>query len=158
VSLTGLVGRTSLAAVVILVAGFALAQAGDAISQLTGLSAGLVGLVLVGLATSLPEVSSITAAVRMKRYEMALGDVFGTNLLTIGLLLLADLFYAGEPVLNTAGRFEAVAALLGLILTAVFVVGLLERKNRTFLRIGYDALAAILIFAGGIVLLYFLQR
>ncbi|MBM1172814.1 sodium:calcium antiporter [Microvirga arabica] len=157
VSLTSLIGRTSLAALVILVAGFALAQAGDAISQLTGLGASLVGLVLVGFATSLPEVSSITAAVRMKRYEMALGDVFGTNLLTIGLLLLADVFYAGEPVLNTAGRFEAVAALLGLILTAVFVIGLLERKNKTFLRMGYDALAAILIFVGGIVLLYLLQ-
>ncbi len=55
-TLTGLVGRTSLAALVILVAGFALAQAGDAISQLTGLGAGLVGLVLVGFATFLPEV------------------------------------------------------------------------------------------------------
>ncbi len=158
VSLTGLVGRTSLAALVILVAGSALAQAGDAISQLTGLGAGFVGLVLVGFATSLPEVSSITAAVRMGRYEMALGDVFGTNLLTIGLLLLADAFYAGEPVLNTAGPFEAVAALLGLILTAVFMIGLLEHRNKTFLRMGHDALAAILIFGGGIVLLYFLQE
>jgi cation:H+ antiporter len=111
----------------------------------------------VGFATSLPEVSSITAAVRMKRYEMALGGVFGTNLLTIDLLLLADVFYAGEPVLNTAGRFEVVAALLGLILTAVFVIGLLERKNKIFLRMGYDALAAILIFVGGIILLYLLQ-
>jgi len=158
VSLTGLIGRTALAALIILVAGFALAQAGDAISQLTGLGAGLVGLVLVGFATSLPELSSITAAVRMQRYEMALGDVFGTNLLTIGLLLLADVFYAGEPVLNTAGRFEVVASLLGLVLTAIFVIGLLERKNETFLRMGYDALAAILVFAGGLALLYFLQR
>ncbi|WP_170304158.1 hypothetical protein [Microvirga makkahensis] len=83
--------------------------------------------------------------------------MFGTNLLTIGLLLLADVFYAGEPVLNTAGRFEAVAALLGLILTAVFVIGLLERKNKTSLRMRYDALAAILIFAGGVILLYLLQ-
>ncbi|WP_204985698.1 hypothetical protein [Microvirga pakistanensis] len=75
---------------------------------------------------------------------------------TVGLLLLADVFYAGEPVLNTAGRFEAVAALLGLILAAAFVIGLLERKNKTFLRMGYDAVAAILIFVGGIVLLYLL--
>jgi cation:H+ antiporter len=157
VSFTGLVGRAASAAVIILFAGFALAQAGDAVSQLTGIGAGLVGLVLVGFATSLPEVSSITAAVRMGRYEMALGDVFGTNLITIGLLLLADLFYAGQPVLNAAGRFEAVAPLLGLVPTAIFVIGLLEKRNRTIPHMGYDALAATLVFAEGLVLLSFIQ-
>jgi cation:H+ antiporter len=148
---------TGFCAAAILVAGFALAQSGDALAKLTGVGAGIVGLVLVGFATSLPELSSIISAVRLQRYEMAMGDVFGTNILTLGLIFLADLFYAGEPVLNQAGRFEAVAATLGIILTAIFLLGLLERENKTFLRMGYDAGAALLTFIAGVVLLYFIQ-
>ncbi|MFC7397514.1 sodium:calcium antiporter [Chelatococcus sp. GCM10030263] len=156
-SLRSLVMRTSLAAAFILVAGFLLARAGEAIAVETGLGSGLVGLVLVGFATSLPEVSSITAAVRRKRYEMALGDVFGTNLLTIGLLVLSDALYLKGPVLREAGRFEAIASLIGVLLTGIFLVGLIERQSKTVLRMGYDAVLAIVVFAGGLVILYFNQ-
>ncbi|TCU69279.1 cation:H+ antiporter [Bradyrhizobium sp. R2.2-H] len=156
-SLTTLALLTALCAATILVAGFGLAQSGDAVAKLTGLGSGIVGLVLIGFATSLPELSSIVSAVRLRRYEMALGDVFGTNILTLGLIFLADLVYAGKPVLNQAGRFEAIAATLGIILTGIFLIGLLERANKTFLRMGYDALAALLTFAVGVMLLYFVQ-
>jgi cation:H+ antiporter len=152
-----LAGKTAGAVCMVLIAGFVLSQSADALSKATGIGAGLMGLVVVGFATSLPELSSITAAVRRHQYEMALGDVFGTNLLTISLILLVDVIYPGGPVLAQAGRFEAVAALLGAILTGLFVVGLLERRNRTILRMGYDALAGIVVFAGGLVLLYSLQ-
>lgn len=152
-----LVVRIGLAAATILVAGFILAQSGDAIAKLSGLGSGIVGLVLVGFATSLPELSSISTAIRLHRYEMALGDVFGTNLLTVGLIFLADLFYQGGPILNQAGRFEAAGALLGVVLTSIFLIGLLERQNKTFLRMGYDSVAALVVFAAGITMLYFMS-
>lgn len=152
--LTSLIRKTAAAAVIILVGGIFLARTGDAIAEQTGLGAGLVGFVLVGFATSLPEASSVTAAVRRKRYDMALGDIFGTNLLTVAFILLADVLFVEGAVLNMAGEFEVVAALLGLILTGIFCVGLLERSNRTFLRMGYDAIAALIVFAGGLGLLY----
>jgi cation:H+ antiporter len=143
--------------VVILVAGYLLSRSAEAIAESTGVGSGFIGLVLVGFATSLPEVSSIAEAVRRRRYDMALGNIFGTNLLTVALLLLVDVLYSGGPVLNEAGRFEAVAALLGTVLTGIFLVGLLERQNKTFLRMGYDAVAGIATFAAGLVVLYFLQ-
>jgi cation:H+ antiporter len=157
IPIPGLVVRIGVAAATILVAGFVLAQSGDAIAKLSGLGSGIIGLVLVGFATSLPELSSISTAIRLHRYEMALGDVFGTNLLTVGLIFLADLFYPGGPILNQAGRFEAAGALLGVALTSIFLVGLLERQNKTFLRMGYDSVAALVVFAAGITLLYFLS-
>ncbi|WP_207462383.1 sodium:calcium antiporter [Azospirillum sp. SYSU D00513] len=152
--LRSLVLKTVAAGATILVAGFFLSQTGDAIAAQTGLGTGLVGLVLVAFATSLPELSSITAALRLHRYEMAVGDLFGTNLFNIALLFIADLAYGGGPVLAEGGRFEAVAALLGLLLTGVFVLGLLERKDRTVLRMGYDSLAALAFYAAGLAVLY----
>lgn len=146
--------KTAAAAAVILVAGFFLAQTGDAIAKQSGLGVGLVGLVLLAFATSLPEISSIVSALRLRRYEMAVGDIFGTNLFNIALLFVADLSYPGGPVLSEAGAFEGVAALLALVLTGVFVLGLLERRDRTVLRMGYDSVAALLIYGAGLLILY----
>ena len=153
-----LVIKTAIAGAAILVAGFFLSQTGDAIAKQTGLGASLVGLVLVGFGTSLPELSSIIAAVRIRRYEMAVGDIFGTNLFNVALIFLADLAYPGGPVLAQTGPFEAVAALLGVLLTGVFVLGLLERKDRTVARMGYDSLSAIALYVFGLAILYALDQ
>ena len=56
-------------------------------------------------------------------------------------------------MLGRAGPFEAIGATLALLMRGVFVVGLLERHDRTILRMGCDAFAAILLFAGGLALL-----
>ena len=141
-------------AATILAAGALLALSAEGIAEQAGLSSGMVGFLLVALATSLPELSSVTAAVRAGRYELAVGDIFGTNLFNLTLLAVADLLSAGEkPVLEAAGTFEVLGALVALLMTGAFVVGLLERKDRTVLRMGYDAMAALLVFAGGIAIM-----
>ena len=138
---------------IILVAGVALSQSADAFAARTGLSSGMIGFVLVAFATSLPELSSIVAAVRQKRYELAVGDIFGTNLFNLMLLLVADLAASGPPVLKQAGAFEALGALLALLMTGCFTIGLLERKDKTIWRMGYDAAGALLLFCGGMLLM-----
>ncbi|MFB9047135.1 sodium:calcium antiporter [Sphingobium indicum] len=137
----------------ILLAGVALSQSADAIATKTGISSGMVGFVLVSFATSLPELSSIIAAVRQKRYELAVGDIFGTNLFNLMLLLLADAVASGEPVLGSAGTFEALGALLALLMTGCFTVGLLERRDRTVWRMGYDAAGSLLLFCCGMLVM-----
>jgi cation:H+ antiporter len=148
-----LISLIVLTAAVILSAGYMISSTADAIATKTGLASGIVGFVLIGLATSLPELSSITAAVRQRRYQMAIGDVFGTNIFNVLLIFVADVIYREGPVLGEAGRFEAVGSILSVILTGIFIVGLLERRDRTLLRMGYDSLAALLAFAAGIYLL-----
>ncbi|HZW17027.1 MAG TPA: sodium:calcium antiporter [Brevundimonas sp.] len=143
---------------VIFAAGALLSWSGDAIAVQSGLGQSFVGFLLVGFSTSLPEVTTIVVAYRLGRYEMAVGDIFGTNIFNTGLLLLADAAHRGEPVLNLAGPFEAVAALLGALMTCVFLLGLLERRDRTILRMGYDSAAVIVLFLAGAVLLYPLSQ
>ncbi len=144
-------------AAVILVAGFVLSQTGDAIAHQTGLGSSFVGFVLVAASTSLPELSSTLSAARLGNYTMALSDILGTNLLNVGLLFIVDLVAAGEPVLNRVGPFAAFGALLGIVVTAIFMVGLLERRDRTVLRMGYDSAAVLVVYLGGLVLLYGLK-
>ena len=90
---------------------------------------------------------------REGHYEMAVGDIFGANLFNIAMIFTIDLILPGAPVLQSAGSFEAISALLGLLLTGIFVVGLLERGDRTLFRMGYDTFAVLLIYVLGIGLL-----
>jgi len=152
-----LVAKGAVAGTVIFAAGYALSQTGDALAVQTGIGTGMVGFALIGLATSLPELSTIVTALRIRRYEMAFGQVLGTNFVNLSLILLADAVFAGGPVTNELGTFEAVSALLGAALIGVFLVGLLERRNPTVMRMGFDSLAVMLLFGGGLVLLYLLQ-
>lgn len=141
-----LVAGTAGLAALILVGGIMLATSADAIAARTEIGEGLIGFVLLALATSLPELSTIVSAARRGRYELAVGDIFGANLFNVAMIFLLDLVHAGPPILGLAGPFEAVAALLALVLTGVFLIGLLERHDRTLFRMGYDSIAAIVIY------------
>lgn len=151
------VGRLSLyiglCALLILGSGFILSTTADAIAKTTGIASGMVGFVLVGFATSLPELSSIIAALQLKRFQMAIGDIFGTNIFNLLLIAVADIFYRGGPVLAEAGRFEVTGAILAVLMTGIVIVGLLERKDRTILRMGYDSAVALVTFSVGLFLL-----
>lgn len=156
-SLGRLARRIALAGGVILAAGFVLAKTAEAIATQTGLGTSFVGAVLLALCTSLPEMSTALAAVRLKRYEMAIGDVFGTNLFNMTILVLVDALHPGPPVLQAAGPFAGFAAAMAAVMTLLFLVGALERRDRTLWRMGMDSLAVVAVYAGGVVVLYRLR-
>jgi cation:H+ antiporter len=145
------------AGAVIVVAGFVVAKTGDALATQTGLGASLVGAVLVAVSTSLPEVSTTIAAARLGRFDMAFSNVFGANLLDVGLLFLADLLYAGAPVLNEVGRFALFGALLAIAVSAVYLAGLIVRPTRVVWRVGVDSLLVLAIYLTGLLGLYRLR-
>jgi cation:H+ antiporter len=156
-SLAGLVLRTVGAAMVIFVAGFALARVGDALAAQTGLGSNFIGVALVSISTSLPEISTTLAAVRLGQFNMAFGNIFGSNLVNVGLLLFIDVAYRGGPVLDEVGRFSLLASILGIIVTTIYLVGLIERGNRRLGRMGLDSIAVLLVYFAGLYALYALR-
>ncbi len=149
-----LVLRLAGCGLVILAAGFALSTAGDSLAEQTGLGASFVGFFLVGMSTSLPELSTTIPAIRMKRHEMAIGEILGSNLFNLLLIFLADAVYDGGPVLNQVGDFEVLAALLGITMTGALLLGMLERRDRSLFRMGYDSIAIVVLFVAGGLALY----
>ena len=142
---------TALAGLAILLGGAALALTGDAIAEKSGLGSSIVGFALVGFCTSLPELSSVIAALKLRRYQLAIGDIFGANLFNVQIIFIVDLVYRGDAVLNSAGVFEVTAACLSVIMTGIFVAGMLERRDRTIWRMGMDSALALIVFAFGLV-------
>ncbi|HYD80296.1 MAG TPA: hypothetical protein VEC06_10845 [Paucimonas sp.] len=149
-----IIGKTAVAAIVILLAGFLLSQTGDALAKQTGLGQSFVGAVLLGFSTSLPELSTVVSAMRLRQYEMAISDILGTNLFNVALIFLIDAAYPGQPVLNEVGNFSLFVAVLGIVLTVIYLVGLIERRNHTIARMGIDSLAILAVYAIGLFLLY----
>lgn len=156
-SLGALAACTAAAAAAILAAGYALANTGEALAEQTGLGASFFGAVFLAVSTSLPEITIVFAAVRSGRYAMAVGNIFGANLLGLAMLFLVDAAYRDGPVLAQAGRFATFAALLGIAVTALFLVGLLERSGRRAGRMGIDSLLVLGAYGAGVAILYTLR-
>jgi cation:H+ antiporter len=111
----------------------------------------------VAVATSLPEVSTTLGAVRIGAYAMAYANIFGANILDAAIILLADAVYPGPAVLNEVGLSTAVAGLLGIVLTSVWLVGLLRRRGRVILGLGVDSGVVLVLYLGGVALLFSLR-
>lgn len=150
--------KLAVAGAVILAAGFLLARSGEAIAQQTGLGASFVGVALTGVAGSLPEISTVVTSMRRRRYQLALAGIFGGSLFNVMLVFVADLLYGGGPALREVGRFALAASLLGAVLSAIYLVGLLERRDRTIARMGIDSVTVLFCYAAGLVLLYRLRE
>jgi cation:H+ antiporter len=156
-SLRTTIVKTVAAASVILVAGFVLSRTGSAIAEQTGIGSSFVGFVLVAISTSLPELSTALSAARIGRFTMAISDILGTNLINVGLVFVIDLAASGEPVLSRADTFSVFGVFLGIIVTTLFIAGLAERRDRTIWRMGVDSIAVLVVYAGGVAILYSLR-
>lgn len=138
--------------------GWLLAQTGDALARQTNLGASFVGAALVAAATSLPELSTAITAVRHGNHEMAVSNILGTNCLEVALFFIGDLFYRPGSILGEMNRSAFVAGTLGLLVTCIFLLGLLERRDRTVLGMGVDSLAVLITYVVGLGGLYYVRN
>jgi cation:H+ antiporter len=100
--------------------------------------------------TSLPELSTGLTSTRLGDYKLAISDIFGGNAFLPVLFLLATLL-SGKPVLPNAHNTDIYLTALGVVLTIVFMAGLIFRPRRQFLRMGIDSIAVLIIYVVGIV-------
>jgi cation:H+ antiporter len=150
-----LYGSFALGAIVILVAGYVVARVSDALAEQTGLGSTFVGAVLLAVATSLPEISTTAKAVRLGAYSLAISNIFGSNAFNASLLFPADLLYRPAPILEAAGDSVIFLAGLAIFATCAHLWGILERKNQTVLGMGVGSAVVLLIYIGGMAVLYF---
>lgn len=146
-----------IACLLILFGGWAVAESADALAEQTGLSATFVGVALVAGSTSLPKLSTALGAVRRGNHEMAVSNILGNNCLEMAVFFIADLIYRRGPILAETNRSTLFAAALGMVVTCIFVIGLLERRNRTVWGMGVDSLLVLVAYVVGLAGLYYLR-
>jgi cation:H+ antiporter len=141
----------------VLIGGWLAAQTADVLAEQTGLGSAFLGATLLAAATSLPELSTTIAAVRSDRYTVAVSNVFGSNAFDVALLFLAELLYRDGTILEGVEMSVVFVATIGMLMTCIYLWGLMERENRTVLRVGWDSAAISLVYVGGMTVLYFTQ-
>ncbi|MEX2164962.1 MAG: hypothetical protein WD823_12055 [Sulfuricaulis sp.] len=106
-----------ISATFVIMAGVGLARFGDALAEATGWGKLWVGTLLVGIATSLPEVTVNVSAVWLEHNpSLALGNVFGANMLNVFVLGSAALVFGVSNLFGKQGRDTELLMLTGLVL------------------------------------------
>ncbi len=147
----------STASLVTLVAGVVLEESSNAIANSIGLSGVLFGATVLAAATSLPELSTGLASVKVGAYDLAFSDIFGGNAFLPVLFLVATVL-SGQSALPQAKNSDIYLASLGILLTAVYIYGLIFRPRRQFLNMGIDSLVVLILYIVGVVGLFAIAR
>jgi cation:H+ antiporter len=138
----------SLAAAATLMCGVLLEESGAAMAAQIGMSGVLFGATVLAAATALPEVTTGLAAMRLGDYELAVSDILGGNAFLPVLFLVAELT-SGRAVLPHAQSTDIYLAALGILLTTIYLGGLIFRSKRTISGIGIDSLLVLSLYVVG---------
>jgi cation:H+ antiporter len=145
--------KFGVASLAILAVAPAFAWAAKQISVQTGLGETFVGTWLVGMSTSLPEFVASFAAVRMGSFDMAVGNLFGSNAFNMAILLALDLAQPGS-LWTVVDSGHVLSALIGIVLMALGIAAIMYRAERRFALVEPDSLAMLLTYALGLWVLY----
>jgi cation:H+ antiporter len=147
----------ALAALVTLAAGVVLEETSNVLAGRAGLSGALFGATILAAATSLPEVSTGLASLRLGDYQLAVSDIFGGNAF-LPVLFVPAMLISGSAVLPQARATDIYLTALGAILTVIYIYGLLFRPKQQWLRMGPDSLTVVAIYVIGVALLPFVTH
>lgn len=128
--------------------GVKLSKYGDTIADKTGLGGSWVGLALLATVTSLPElvtgVSSVTFA---GVPEIAAGDVLGSCVFNLTIIVILDFLHRGESVYTRASQGHILTAGFGIMLIGIAGFDILLAHNGNQLVVGHVGVSSLVIIA-----------
>jgi cation:H+ antiporter len=134
-----------IAAIVIIFTAMKLAKIANSLADLTGWGTTFMGTIILAIITSLPELVTALAAIRIKAYDLAVGIVLGANILNMTIPFFSDIFYDGPPILSVVSSQHIISALMAIILTSIAVASIVYKPKKSVFSLG---IAAWLIFLG----------
>ena len=106
-----------------------------------------VGTMFIAFATSLPEIVVTFAAMRVGAIDMAIGNLFGSNLFNIVILSIDDVFFTQGSLLKSVSPTHAVSALSAIMMTGVAIAGLFYRpRTRVLKMVGWASIVLFCVY------------
>jgi cation:H+ antiporter len=143
----------AIAALAVLATAPAFAWSAKGIAEISGLGHTFVGTWLVGLATSLPELVACIAAVRLGAFDLAVGNLFGSNALNMAIFIALDLAHPGS-LFADVDPSHVVSALFSTILMSLGLVAIVYRAKRKKAAIEPDSLLMLAVYGVALWLVY----
>jgi len=149
--------RYVLHAAVVVGAAIFLPSIAERIAAMTGLGETFVGNIFVAVSTSFPELAVSIAALRIGAVDMAVGNIFGSNIFNMFILAIEDIFYFKGPLLSFVQGQHMIPSLLAMAMTGLAIAGLIYNAEKKLFVWAWDSFGIIVIFAVNLVLLYLLH-
>tara|TARA_Y100000590_G_scaffold461762_1_gene624121 strand:- start:2126 stop:3124 length:999 start_codon:yes stop_codon:yes gene_type:complete len=124
--------------IIIGLTGYQLSYNAKIISQKTGLGETWIGLFLLSLVTSLPELITGISSVRFSGVpDFAIGDILGSCVLNLMLVFILDVVYRESSIYKKTTQSHLLTGIFGVILMSFIGFGLLASQNFLVLKIGH---------------------
>lgn len=125
-------------AVIIVMAAATLPFIGRELAEVTGWGQTFVGMMFIALATSLPEVSTSIAALRLGAVDLAIGGLLGSNLFNLAILGIDDMLFIKGPLLEHVSPTHMLPLLAAILMSGIAILALFyQPKTREVLRISW---------------------
>jgi len=149
----------SLHAGVIILAASTLPLVGKGIAESTALGQTFVGSIFISASTCLPEVVVCLAAIRMGAVDLAIGNLLGSNIFNVGLILAADdFFFTPGALLSFVDPGQVVTAISAVAMSAIAVLGFTYRAEKKRLWLAWDAIAMVAVYLVNLLILFSMRR
>lgn len=147
----------SINALVVVLAALVLPGIADQLATKLGLSQSIAGTLILAAATTLPEATVSISAIRIGAYDLAVGNLIGSNLFNVVILTVDELFYTEGYLLKDASDVHITSVFTVIIMTAIAIAGLAYRSREKVFFIAWDSLLMAAVYIFNLVLLYLLQ-
>ncbi len=118
----------------------------DDISVAFNLGSGLAGALFLGIATSLPELASTISLFRMGNFNIALGNIIGSNMFNFMILSATDVLYLGQGIYDFSDPKTVVLLGFGLVATPLYLAIVTWNKQKVCIAAGLGLLACYMGF------------
>lgn len=144
-------------AVFVIIAAIGLPYFGEHLAAASGLSQSFFGTLFIAASTSLPEIVVSIAAIRMGTIDLAIGNIFGSNIFNIGILALDDILYTKGPIFLFTNPNHIIPVLSTIVITAIGISGIVFRTVKKW-KLALDTGAIVFVYIMMLVLLYYKNK
>ena len=141
-------------ALIVVIAALFLPFFGKIITEQSGLDNAFFGTLFLAASTSLPELVVSIAALRKGSLDMAVGNLFGSNIFNIFILGIDDLFYREGSLFSNIEHSNLLSILTVIIMTAVAMIGLLFKAETKKFVLAADTFIILLLYVALMIFLY----
>jgi cation:H+ antiporter len=144
----------SLAALAILLAAPFLARSSADLAEILGLSTGFIGGTLLAITTTLPETVVVVASIRRASYDLAVGNLLGSNCFNMFILFVLDVADGPNSLLAQGDPVVLVGALFSMLLTGQVLLDVLSKSDRMRWYVEPGPVLLIMTYGLGVYLMY----
>ena len=99
------------------------------------ISSSTIGAILLGITTSLPEVVSTYALLKLDNIDMSISNMIGSNIFNFLVLAFSDIFVKNGNIYNYSDLYSLEYLFGGLIVTFLLLIGIIKKKKKNLFYI-----------------------